>query len=272
MRGASPAYSFKDSLVVQIRVINALIQRSFLSLSGGKPIGFLGVLIEPLLFMAGFIALFLARSSQTAFLRMNISPIAFAISGYCILWGCRFQFRAATSISSNLTLLYHRNVRVLDLLISRGIVQTCFVTVAFLIMFFVGDLWELFPAPHKYHLIFISWLFVAWYGFNLVLLTGVISSLWTFGARITFLLNLLHFFITGSFVMIAWLPSQYQKIFLLFPMVHATEMMRDGFFGQYVVTYYNPLYITAINIAVTCLSLCLVQLYKQSEAAYGKGR
>ncbi|QLA15309.1 ABC transporter permease [Desulfolutivibrio sulfoxidireducens] len=268
-RGTS---SFRASWRVQIRVVKALIQRSFISLSGGKGIGFLGVMLEPMLFMLGLTSLFLIRSSTTGFISANISPIAFAVSGYCILWACRFQItKSIAAISSNINLLYHRNVKVLDLLISRAIVQACFITFGFLVILFWVVYLELIPEPNNYLLIFVSWILVQWYGFNLAIFGGTVSAYSNFGNKIVLVVNISHFFITGMFFMVAWIPQEYREMVLWFPMVHATEMMRDGFFGQNVQTYYDPVYVIAINSVVSCLSLCFVQVYKHSEDVYGKG-
>jgi capsular polysaccharide transport system permease protein len=53
-----------------------------------------------------------------------------------------------------------------------------------------------------------------------------------------------------------------QKVVLLLPMVHGTEMLREGYFGDVVPTHYDIGY-----MASCCLVLSLVGLYVVSQAS-----
>ena len=56
--------------------------------------------------------------------------------------------------------------------------------------------------------------------------------------------------------MVDWLPTGMQKVVLLLPMVHGTEMLREGYFGNVVPTHYDVSY-----MAMSCLVLSLAALY-----------
>ncbi len=61
--------------------------------------------------------------------------------------------------------------------------------------------------------------------------------------------------------MVDWLPSNLQNFALLLPMVHGTEMLRQGYFGNVVRTHYDVGY-----MAACCLVLSLAALYAIREA------
>jgi capsular polysaccharide transport system permease protein len=55
--------------------------------------------------------------------------------------------------------------------------------------------------------------------------------------------------ISGAFFMVGWIPDRFREPFLLVPYPNAIEMIRDGVFGEFVPTYYHPVY------AVVCAGL-----------------
>ena len=63
--------------------------------------------------------------------------------------------------------------------------------------------------------------------------------------------------------MIDWMPAgNVQNVVLLLPMVHGTEMLREGYFGNVVPTHYDIGY-----MAMCCLVLSLAGLYAVRAAA-----
>lgn len=65
--------------------------------------------------------------------------------------------------------------------------------------------------------------------------------------------------LSGAMFMVHWLPKVAQDVILWLPMVHATEMLRHGYFGEVVPTYENPAYFAAVNLALTLIGMSLVR-------------
>jgi len=59
--------------------------------------------------------------------------------------------------------------------------------------------------------------------------------------------------------MVDWLPKVAQDYILWVPMVHATEMMRHGYFGTAVRTYEDPAYLILFNSVLTFIGLALIR-------------
>ena len=62
--------------------------------------------------------------------------------------------------------------------------------------------------------------------------------------------------------MVDWLPQSFQKFVLVLPMVHGTEILREGWFGGIVKAHYDFGY-----LAACCLVLSLAGLYLQRKAS-----
>jgi len=64
--------------------------------------------------------------------------------------------------------------------------------------------------------------------------------------------------ISGAFIMASWLPGRWRDLFLLIPLPHTVEMVRGGVFGEFVPTYYHPLYVVAWSAGLTLFGLLLL--------------
>jgi ABC-type polysaccharide/polyol phosphate export permease len=83
----------------------------------------------------------------------------------------------------------------------------------------------------------------------------IVERLWHPAAYLLFPLS-------GAAFMVDWLPPAMQKVVLLLPMVHGTEMLREGYFGNVVPTHYDVGY-----MAMSSLVLSLAALYVVREVS-----
>ena len=109
--------SFWESLIIQKRVIGALLMREIITRYGRNNIGFLWLFVEPLLMTLIMVLMW-------KFFKVNnistLNIVAFTITGYPMMMMWRnASNRAIGSISANMSLLYHRHVRVLDTIFAR---------------------------------------------------------------------------------------------------------------------------------------------------------
>jgi hypothetical protein len=72
---------------------------------------------------------------------------------------------------------------------------------------------------------------------------------------ITYLL----FPLSGAVFMVEWLPAQAQKYILWLPMVHCTEMLRHGYWGNAVRTHEDPAYLALCSFILFFIGLALVR-------------
>ncbi len=251
--------SILRSLTVQRRTLYALMMREVITRFGRDNLGALWLIAEPMIFTLGIVTLWSAAGLQHG---SSIPITAFAVTGYSsvLLWrNC--AGRTIGAIDANLPLLFHRNVKVIDVFLTRIVLEVAGATGSFAIlaMFFTSIGWM--EAPIDMLQVIFGWFMLAWFGTALALLVGagtayshIVEKLW---GPTTYLL----FPLSGAAFMVDWLPPTFQKIVLLLPMVHGVEILREGYFGNAVRTHYDVGY-----MAVVCLLLSLAALYLVRDA------
>lgn len=253
--------SFKRSRVIQWRVLKALILREIITRYGRKNIGFMWLFVEPLL-MTLLIALLWGSIRADKFSTLNI--FAFMITGYPIMMMWRNASRRAMgAISANIGLLYHRNVRVLDTLLARMLLEIAGATIAQVVIMLLFMVINLIEFPKDVFYMLIAWGLMAGFAIGLGLIITAIAQYFEAFGKIWSTLSFLMMPLSGAFFFVHSLPSQAQQFLLYFPMVHGTEMFRKGYFGDTVTTYENPWFILLCNLVLIFVGLVLVRHFSK---------
>jgi capsular polysaccharide transport system permease protein len=249
--------TLKQSLIIQGRVVGALLMREILTRYGRHNIGFLWLFVEPMLFTLGVTALWTATRSTHG---SNLPIVAFAITGYSsvLLWRNAAN-RCCGAIEPNLSLLYHRNVRVMDLFAARLLLEIAGATISLLILstFFISIGWM--NQPEDIWTMLVGWLLLTWFAISLALVVGSLSERSESFDRVWHTITYLLFPLSGAGFMVDWLPKAAQDAILWLPMVHGTEMLRHGYFGTIVHTYEQPSYLLLANIVLMLFGLSMLR-------------
>lgn len=253
----SASGSLRRSFATQCRVLHALLMREVITRFGRKNLGVLWLVGEPMIFTLGVATLWtLAGMSHGS----PIPIVAFAVTGYSsVLMWRNSAFRASGAIDQNKQLLYHRQVQIIDVLLTRTILEVGGATASFIVLsiFFMFIGWMAPPADPLE--VLEGWLMLAWFGASLALLLGagtafsdVVERLWHPAAYLLFPLS-------GAGFMVDWMPDRVRGFVLLLPMVHGTEMLREGWFGNVVRTHYDLGYMAATCLVLTMAGLSLLR-------------
>jgi capsular polysaccharide transport system permease protein len=250
---------FIESVRIQLRVIGALLMREIVTRYGRDNLGFLWLFVEPMTFTLGVTGLWAGAGMHHT---SNLPIVAFAVTGYSsvLLWrNC--ATRCSMAIPPNMGLLFHRNVRVLDLFITRVLLEITGATISFFVLSTVWISLGWMEPPRDVLLVLSAWGLLAWFGTSLALLIGggaahseIVERIWHPAAYLLFPLS-------GAAFMVDWMPPRFQQAVLWIPMVHGTEMLRDGYFGSVLHTHYSAQY-----LALSCALLTLVGLILVKEA------
>ena len=250
---AENSVSLGHSWAIQRRVIWALVMREILTRYGRHNIGFLWLFVEPMLFTLGVTALWTATRTIHG---SDIPIVAFAITGYSsvLLWR-NMPARCIKALEPNLPLLYHRNVRPLDIYLSRLILEVAGATMSFvfLVIFFHFIGW--LELPEDVLQIAGGWAMIAWFGFGLALLLGALSESYEIIDKLWHPTAYILFPLSGAAFLVSALPEEAQRIVLLLPMVHGVEYIRDGYFGSQIVARFDLTYMALFNTGLTILGL-----------------
>jgi capsular polysaccharide transport system permease protein len=250
--------SFRRSLAIQFRVIGALLLREIITRYGRRNLGFLWLFVEPMLFTLGVTALWSVAGLKHA---ATIPVVAFAVTGYSsiLLWrNC--ASRCCMAINPNLGLLYHRNVRVLDLMLTRILLEVAGATASFIALSIVWISIGWMEPPDDVLTVVAAWLLLAWFGAALALILGGLTGFSEIWERFWHPTAYLLFPLSGAVFMVEWLPAKLRPFVLWLPMVHGVEFLRHGYFGSVVRAHYDLEYLTGACLGMTLVGLVLVRM------------
>ena len=249
--------SLRGSLIIQLRVIGALLMREIVTRFGRQNLGFLWLFLEPMAFTLGVTALWTITGAHHD---SHLSITAFAVTGYSsvMLWR-NTVLRCIGAIEPNLSLMFHRNVRLLDIFASRIILEVAGATISFIILTSVFIFVGWMEPPADVLKILFAWILLAWLGTSLALVIGSLATQFEVIERIWHPISYLLFPLSGALFMVNWLPSAVREAVLWIPMVHATEMIREGYFGAAVRAHYDLVYLSSVCLSLTLIGLALVR-------------
>lgn len=247
--------SLRRSFSIQKRVIGALLIREIITRYGRHNIGFFWLFIEPMMFTVGVTALWTLASSMH---EARLPITAFALTGYSsvLVWRNTIG-RTVGAIQPNTSLMYHRNVRVVDVFASRIILEVVGVGMSFVFLTFIFQWINWINPIEDIFKVIYGWLMLAWFAAALGLFIGAISERSELIEKIWHPFAYLLMPVSGSAFMIDWLPQRVQDIVLLLPMAHGLELIREGFFGSMVHAHYDMGYMAICNSVLTLLGFAM---------------
>lgn len=250
--------SLLKSWAVQRRVIFALLMREVLTRYGRHNIGFLWLFVEPMIFTLGVTALWTLAGANHG---SSLPIVAFALTGYSsvLLWR-NMTGRSIGSVTPNLALMYHRNVKVIDVFAARLLLELAGATISFVILslFFSAIGW--INPPEDFIKVALAWLMLAWFGASLAVFLGSLSERSEVVEKIWHPAAYLIFPLSGAAFLVDALPPAAQKVVLMLPMVHGVELLREGYFGSSIRAHYDLGYMALCCTALTVLGLAQARI------------
>jgi capsular polysaccharide transport system permease protein len=242
----TPPLGLREAFLLQCRVIGALLLREMSGRFGRENLGFVWIFIEPAL-LGGMIGIMHHVTGHG--LPGGIDVLSFWVLGYIPFYLFRAVVnRAPGAIVSNQSLLFHRRITILDIMIARNLLDGAAVLGAMAVFVLVlGAATGTWPEePAKLVLAMALMLGVA-HGLSLLIAAGAVYT--ELFDRLTHLITYLAMPLLGCFFMVFWLPTELQEIALWNPTVHCFELMRRGQFGTAVPTFFD------IPFVLSCIAL-----------------
>lgn len=252
-----PQPSFLRSWQIQVRILGALFMREALTRYGRHNIGFLWLFVEPMIFTLGVTALWTATKSVHG---SDLPIVAFALTGYSsvLLWR-NMPGRCIGSLQNNLALLYHRNIKVLDIFVARLLLEFGGATISFATLGIVFIALGWLAPPQDVLQVAFGWLLLAWFGSALAIWLGALAHESEIVDKLWHPASYLMFPLSGAAFMVASLPPLAQQIVLYLPTVHGVEMVREGWFGARARAVYDVGYVIPFNLVLAMLAMLQVR-------------
>jgi capsular polysaccharide transport system permease protein len=249
---------------VQIRVIHALMIRELTTRFGRENIGFLWIMVEPLLF-AGLVGLIWQWTKGPE--EHGVTVIAFAASGYIPITLFRHGIgRSISAFTANGSLLYHRQVKVLDFILARFIIEVLGGMMAFVfalvVLASVGEI----PVPDNIGTMIAGWTLYAMFCLSLCLVITPLSEMSEVIEKLVPVITYITIPISGLPYMVSWMTPGVREILLWSPFVNGMEMIREGIWGDKVTAYYNIWNPIVFSMILTLIGLALCRRVRRELA------
>ncbi|WP_372621519.1 ABC transporter permease [Falsiroseomonas sp.] len=224
-------------LRVQLRVIHALLLREMQTRFGRSRIGILALFLEPLAF-AGMIA-FMRSSIGIGHSVPGVSMFVFALVSYLPFFTFRaIVSRAPGTVRSNVTLLYHAPIRLLDVVLARHALEAAAVFSVMAFVVIALAIWADAP-PHSIPALALGLLLLFLYSHGLGLCAAAAAAVSRIAAALIHPLLFLSLPLSGVLIAVHMLDPAIQEVLLWNPQVHIHELVREGFFGDKVPCYFD---------------------------------
>jgi capsular polysaccharide transport system permease protein len=219
------------ALMVQIQVIYALVLREVRTRFGSHRMGYIWALLEPLIWIGTFAALFMGMGKPIPY---HLSVVPFLAASFIPYDLFRdMTSRSSTAIGANRGMLFYSQVRPLDLVIARSVLEFCTTGVVFTLIMGGIAIYEWKLEVSSPLLVLVGFLLSAGIGLGLGLVLCGLSAFTNTIERLQGPLMRPLFWISGLFFAPAMVPEYAQKYLLLNPLVHILEIVRTGWFPHY---------------------------------------
>jgi capsular polysaccharide transport system permease protein len=241
---------------IQARTIHALMVRDMMMRYGRDNIGFVWVILEPMILCVGVMSIWSVMGHESN----GVKIVELVLTGYMPLTLWRHLTGPVVNMFRNSApVLYHRKVSLLDLVLARQLLETIGTTAALLVVYTTLNLAEVVDDIRRWDLVVLGWLMMAWIGTSCGMLMACVTERYEVAERFVQPLQYLNIPISGCFFFVDWLPTWGQQIIMYHPLVHCYEVFRAGYFGEAVVTHYSISYFTVCAFIFTYLGLVWVR-------------
>jgi capsular polysaccharide transport system permease protein len=181
------------------------------------------------------------------------------LSGYTMLTLWRhIVSRFVHSFRHNSGLMFHRNVRPLDTLFARFILETLGCLISFFVSYTALYLLDMIDPIADIFILVSAWFLLSMFAFSVALLLAALGELWEPAEKFIQPLMYITIPLTGAFNMLSWIPPEYHNAMLYSPMLNTVEMFRQGLIGESVQTYWYPEYVLSVSLFLTVAGLILM--------------
>ncbi|MDQ7990031.1 MAG: ABC transporter permease [Candidatus Dactylopiibacterium sp.] len=221
----------RSPLAVTLSVWRALMLREALTRLFSKRAAWAWLMAEPLFHISYMLAIFTGLRARTM---GGIDIVIWLISGMCAF----FIFRRTANqlehaIDANMALFAYRQVKPVDTVIVRGVLEGILMLVVSLIIFGAAGLWGHDILPDAPLMVAAGVLGLWLIGLGWGLITSVLTSLISEMSMLLGFVMMPLFLLSGVFMPVSSIPQPYRDWVVLNPIVHGLEAVRLGFTPYY---------------------------------------
>jgi len=227
-------------LLIQLQVVYAILLREVKTRFGDHQWGYAWALIEPSLWVLTFVGIYHVMGRMAP---PGMSMIAFLATGIVIFQLFRnTSAQAMAAITANRGLLFYPQVRPLDLVMARAVLEGATQVVVFAMLMGAAALIEGSLRVDSVLTTLLGMLLAGGLGLGFGLVLCGLNTLSPTVERLHGPLVRPLFWLSAVFYPIDSVPTALRNILLYNPIVHAIELVRDGWFPGYQTRHIDPWY------------------------------
>lgn len=250
-----------QGLLVQLQVIRALMLRETRTRFGEHKLGYIWALVEPIMFIGTFAAMYMIMGRTTT---EGVPVIPFLATGMIpYLLFQNTNSRAMAAIDGNKGLLFYPDIRPLDLVAARVLLEIVTSVMVFGLIMGTLALLEGQLRVGSWLRVLLGFFLASGLGAGIGLVFCGLSTFSKTADRIVGPLLRPLFWISAIFFSSNSLPSVVRDLFLWNPLLHAVEIVRDGWFPGYHPRYVNASYPLAWILVLLFFGLTLERVARR---------
>ncbi len=258
---------YASAAATQCRVVHALMLREIKSRFGRHRLGYLWAVLEPVAFVALFAFLF-AYARQNAPSGMPVVPFMITgIAPFILFRSVMTQTLGA--IESNRVLLTFPQVKLLDLVLARALLEAATLTIVFFLILLGAHAMGYTIRIVNPLLVLFALGCLAVTGFGLgAAFAAIVPFVRSTPQVVSIFAGRPLFFLSGLFFTAEMLPGGVREVMLLNPLLHMIEWLRSAFFVEFESQYASLTYALGAAFVATFAGLVLLRgLRRQILAA-----
>ncbi|MDP5189406.1 ABC transporter permease [Rheinheimera baltica] len=222
----------RSSWQVTLDVWRAMFLREIVSRISADRLGWVWLLIEPVLHIVLFVAI------RQLMGRVRFIPGAEFVPWFVVGMMGFFLFRQAITrsmgaINGNKALFAYRQVQPLDAVLVRCFIEGLLKTLVLLLIVGGATVLEYHILPHDLLGVILIWGFIWLLGTSIGIVLSVLNTVMPETEKVVGLIMLPLYFLSGVMVPIQFLPHALHPYLLLNPITHGIESLRHQFFEHY---------------------------------------
>ena len=220
---------------IQVRNIRVMLLRDMMMRYGRDNIGFVWVILEPMILTAGVMVIWSLMGAN----RHGLRVVELVLTGYMPLTLWRHLTGGVINLFRNSSpLLYHRQITLFDIIYARQALEFIGTTAALLVVWGVLNTAGAVSDIQRPDLFVLGWIMMGLIGAAVGMLLAALTEISHTSERFVQPFQYLAIPVSGAFFMVDWMPPWAQQLLMYNPLVHPYEVFRAGYFGETVVTHY----------------------------------
>ncbi|MEA1982604.1 MAG: ABC transporter permease [Campylobacterota bacterium] len=223
-------------------VISALIMREIQTRFESKKFGYFWALLDAMTLIVGLVFL---RGIIMEIKIIGVDVVVFLATSFLAF----FLFKnivnqSMNAFSSNKALFNYQQVKPIDTIISRIIIEVLLSLFATIVLVVIGLYLEFNLSVKNFNMVLLAALWLALFGVSIGIFTAVVASFYQWFSKIVSFLMMPLLFLSALFYTVDSLPPEYRVYILYNPVTHFIEMLHGYYFQTLDTQYVDYLYMT----------------------------